>query len=67
MIADANGNPTQQVVLSELDAFSQTGPRGHYRFNLDTANYAPGTYSMTIYGNAFPAYQGQFKITLRSK
>jgi YVTN family beta-propeller protein/probable HAF family extracellular repeat protein len=67
MIADAQGNPTQQVVLSELDAFLQTGPRGHYRFNLDTSDYALGTYSMTIYGNAFPAYEGQFKITLRSK
>jgi len=67
MIADANGNPTQQVVLSENDAFTQTGERGHYRFNLDPSNYALGTYNMTIYGNAFPAYQGQFKITLVGK
>ena len=67
MIADAHGNPTQQVVLSEINAFRQTGPRGYYRFNLDTSNYALGTYNMTIYGNAFPAYQGQFKITIRSK
>ncbi len=67
MIADAHGNPTQQEVLSAINAFRQTGRRGHYRFNLDTSNYALGTYSMTIYGNAFPAYQGQFKITLRAK
>jgi YVTN family beta-propeller protein len=67
MIADANGNPTQQTVLSAINAFRQTGGKGHYRFNLDTSNYAVGTYSMTIYGNAFPAYQGRFKITHTQK
>lgn len=63
MIADANGNPIQQTVLSAINAFQQTGGRGHYRFNLDTSKYGLGTYSVTIYGDAFPAYQGQFKIT----
>ncbi len=67
MIADAQGNPTQQTVLTAIDAFEQTGPRGDYRYDLDTADYALGTYTLTIYGNAFPAYQGQFKIKLRSQ
>jgi hypothetical protein len=31
-------------------------------FTLQAGNYAAGTYTVTIYGNAFPAYQGQFKI-----
>ncbi len=54
-----------KLVLSEINAFKQTGSRGIYRLNLDTADFALGTYSMTIYGNAFPAYQGQFKIKIR--
>jgi YVTN family beta-propeller protein len=62
MIADASGNPTQQVVFSKINAFKQTGPGGIYRLNLHAAKFALGTYNVTIYGNAFPAYQGQFKI-----
>ncbi len=62
MIADANGNPTQQVVLSKRNAFKRTGDRGIYTINIWAGNYAVGTYIVTIYGNAFPAYQGQFKI-----
>jgi len=61
MIADANGNPTQQVFLSAIDAFTQ-GPPGLYKLNLDSGNWGAGTYDVTIYGNAFPAYQGQFTI-----
>ncbi len=63
MIADANGNPVQQTVLSAINAFQQAGRKGHYRFNLNTSGYGLGTYGVTIYGNAFAAYQGQFKIT----
>ncbi len=62
MIADANGHPTQQVVLSKRNAFKLTGDRGIYTINIWAGNYAVGTYNVTIYGNAFPAYQGQFKI-----
>lgn len=61
MIADVNGNPTQQTVLSKTNAFRQTTP-GVYRYEVGTTNYAAGTYMITIYGNAFPAYQGQFEI-----
>jgi len=62
MIADGKGNPTQQVVLSKLSAFKQEGAPGTYKLNLHTAKYALGTYTVTIYGNAFPAYQGQLQI-----
>jgi hypothetical protein len=62
MIADANGNPTQQVVLSKINAFKLTGDLGIYTLNIFAGNYAVGTYNVTIYGNAFPTYQGQFKI-----
>jgi len=61
MIADAAGNPTQQVVVSKINAFKRTGP-GIYTVDLWAGDYAAGTYNVTIYGDAFPAYQGQFKI-----
>lgn len=62
MIADANGNPAQQLVLSRADVFKQIGTTGAYIYALVDIHYAPGTYAVTIYGNAFPAYQLQFKI-----
>lgn len=61
MIANANGNPVQQVVFSKTNAFTQ-GTSGVYKYNLDASAYAAGTYNVTIYGDAFPAYQGQFQI-----
>ncbi len=61
MIVDANGNPTQQVVLAAINAFKQTRS-GVYTYVIKAAKYAVGTYSVTIYGNAFPAYQGQFQM-----
>ncbi len=62
MVADVNGNPTQNVILSRKNGFKQIGPRGLYRFELHASKYAAGTYNVTIYGNAFPAFEGQFKI-----
>jgi hypothetical protein len=56
MIADANGNPTQQVVLSKTNAFGQPN-RCVYKYSLDATPYAAGTYSVTIYGTAFPSFQ----------
>ena len=61
MIANANGNPVQQVVFSKVNAFLQGNP-GVYNYSLDATAYAAGTYSVTIYGNAFPSFQGQFAI-----
>jgi YVTN family beta-propeller protein/uncharacterized repeat protein (TIGR03803 family) len=62
MIADAHGNPTQQLILSRRNVFKETGNGARYEYVLHAAKYAAGTYTLTIYGNAFPAYQGQFTI-----
>jgi hypothetical protein len=61
MIADANGNPTQRLVFSGSNVFKQYNP-GIYDYALSATKYPAGTYAVTIYGNAFPAYQGQFTI-----
>ena len=61
MIADAKGNPTQTVIFASNRAFRKIG-HGKYEHNLYARKYAPGTYQVTIYGDAFPAFQGQFKI-----
>jgi YVTN family beta-propeller protein len=60
MTADAHGNPTQKTVFSKTDAFAPDFGANAYLFTLQAGNYAAGTYTVTIYGNAFPAYQGQF-------
>jgi YVTN family beta-propeller protein len=62
MTADAHGNPTQKTVFAKTDAFVQDYGAHDYLFNLQAGKYAAGTYTVTIYGNAFPAFQGQFKI-----
>jgi hypothetical protein len=62
MIADAQGNPTNRLVFSGRNVFEQTSA-GVYKYDLCVTKYQAGTYVVTIYGNAFPAYQGQFKIT----
>ena len=61
MVADAKGNPTQTVVFAKKRAFKEIG-RGEYVHDLAAHKYAAGTYAVTIYGDAFPSYQGQFKI-----
>jgi YVTN family beta-propeller protein/uncharacterized repeat protein (TIGR03803 family) len=60
MTADAHGNPTQKTVFSKTDAFAPDFGANGYLFTLQAGNYAAGTYTVTIYGNAFPAHQGQF-------
>ncbi len=61
MIADAQGNPTSRLAFSGRNVFNQT-TSGVYQYDLDAAKYQTGTYMVTIYGNAFPAYQGEFKV-----
>jgi uncharacterized repeat protein (TIGR03803 family)/YVTN family beta-propeller protein len=61
MVADAKGNPTQTVIIAKTRAFREIGP-GKYEHDLSARKYAAGTYSVTIYGDAFPAFTGQFKI-----
>jgi YVTN family beta-propeller protein len=63
MVADGHGNPAQEVMFSSKNAFRKTDTPGVYSRSLPgTAKYPPGTYNVTIYGDAFAAYQGQFKI-----
>jgi hypothetical protein len=60
--ADANGNPVSVIVLAKTDVFKQTHNPGVYGYRVNTKGYAAGTYRVTIYGNAFAAYQHTFKI-----
>jgi len=62
MVADGNGNPTQQVIFSKLNCFKQTDTPGIYKYNLQTNKFPAGTYNVTIYGDSFAAQEGQFKI-----
>jgi YVTN family beta-propeller protein/uncharacterized repeat protein (TIGR03803 family) len=62
MVADANGNPTQEIVFEKKNCFKQKDATGRYEYDLQAVEYAAGTYVVTIYGNSFAAYQGQFKI-----
>ena len=60
MTSNANGNPTSSDVLEKSSAFAYTG--GNYVYSLNTNGYAPGTYNITVYGNAFVAQQVQFTL-----
>ena len=59
-------NPSEKVVLTKINAFKQPSS-GVYTYVIKAAKYAVGTYSVTIYGNAFPAYQGQFQLIQSTK
>jgi len=61
MISDANGNPTSKLVLEKPAAFTFGG--GNYSYLLSTSDYAPGTYNITVYGNAFVGQQVEFTLT----
>ncbi len=60
-IADGKGNPVQQSILSATNAFKQNMP-GDYSYTIRSSHYPAGTYTLTIYGNAFPAFQAHFEI-----
>ena len=62
MVADGNGNPTQQLIFSKLNCLKQSDTPGVYKYNLQTNKFPAGTYSVTIYGDSFAAQEGQFKI-----
>jgi YVTN family beta-propeller protein/probable HAF family extracellular repeat protein len=59
-VTDANGNASGDVVLESRRAFEHCD--GIYAYALHTEGYAPGSYVLTIYGNAFPAQQVQFTL-----
>ncbi len=61
LIANAAGNPTQDTILSVTDVFKQTAP-GHYVYDMGSSKFPAGSYILTIYGNAFPAFQAHFQI-----
>lgn len=60
MVADGQGNPVSNIVLENPTAFTFSG--GSYSYSLNTTGYAPGTYNVTVYGNAFAAQQVQFTL-----
>jgi YVTN family beta-propeller protein len=60
-LEDEHGNPDQQILLTAPNVFVQTVP-GRYKYDIQSPNYPPGTYALTIFGNAFAAFQGRFKI-----
>jgi hypothetical protein len=41
---------------------SRSQKLGFYEFDIDSTIWEVGTYSITLYGNNFPTYQGQFQI-----
>jgi hypothetical protein len=61
MISDTNGNSTNNIVLEKPAAFTYGG--GNYSYLLSTSGYAPGTYNITVYGNAFVGQQVEFTLT----
>jgi len=68
MVADANGNPLVQEILTlPPPAFRYSGEENSYRREFEFEDYAPGTYVMTVYGNAFAAQQVQFTLSRRTR
>jgi YVTN family beta-propeller protein len=61
-IADGNGNPTSNIVLSLNNAFKYRHDQNRYGYWLDISKYPRGTYMVTVFGNAFPAQQSQFSL-----
>jgi YVTN family beta-propeller protein/probable HAF family extracellular repeat protein len=63
MVADANGNPLiQQIPLRPQPVFRYSKGSNRYHRGLDFEGYLPGTYILTVYGNAFAAQQVQVMI-----
>jgi hypothetical protein len=60
MVTDSNGNPTSTIVTDRPSAFRFSD--GEYRYYLSTLRYLPGTYVVTVYGNAFAAQQVEFTL-----
>jgi hypothetical protein len=60
MIGDASGNATSKTVLEQSSAFDHLGDI--YFYFINTRKFLPGTYILTVYGDAFAAQQVQFTI-----
>lgn len=65
-IADGTGKAVSVDMLTANNVFKPTGTPGVYAFGLCTKRggnpYPAGTYTVNIYGNAFAAYEFQFKV-----
>jgi sugar lactone lactonase YvrE len=53
-------SPATSLVFEQPAAFTYSG--GNYTYSLNTSGYAPGTYNITVYGNAFVAQQVSFTV-----
>jgi len=63
MIADAQGHAVSRETLTlPPPAFRYSSGRQSYYRELEFENYAPGTYALTIYGNAFAVQQILFTL-----
>jgi YVTN family beta-propeller protein/probable HAF family extracellular repeat protein len=63
MIADAQGHAVSRERLTlPPPAFLYSSGRQSYYRELEFENYAPGTYALTIYGNAFAVQQILFTL-----
>jgi hypothetical protein len=60
MVADSHGNPTSVITFTQQSAFVYSG--GSYSFTLPSLGFAPGTYILTVYGNAFASQAVTFTI-----
>jgi YVTN family beta-propeller protein len=61
---DATGKSQNKTVLAVQNAFHfQTGTG--YTYQLNSTGFAPGTYLLTVYGNAFSAQHVQFSVVQR--
>jgi len=60
MLSGANGNPISSPVLENPSAFQHEG--GKYVYDLKTEDYAPGVYSVTVFGRIFVPQSVQFSL-----
>jgi len=60
MTAGPPGTKTPAVVFAQRNAF--VFANGRYSFTIPSQGFRPGTYALTIYGNAFPSMAVSFTI-----
>jgi hypothetical protein len=60
MVADGAGHPASEVVFYRQNAFTFTGKS--YDFTLSAAYLPAGTYSLTVYGDAFASQDVSFTV-----
>jgi sugar lactone lactonase YvrE len=65
LVQDGNGNPASSIILEKSVAFKFRHRK--YIYALDTRGYAPGTYNVTVYGDAFAAQQVEFAIPVATR